>query len=197
MFGRHHEGRGSTMPILKCLSYNKKTDQYFFIIPFASSRLWSKILLKILSSMPEYTKGLGRATPIFNLEKYYKKTDEYFFIIPFALSSMWSKIFLKILTNMVYHLMGCGRKRLNIFVLIFLQRVGNERADILASKVPKMKITQPLRSSPSLEPRGTWHLGQGQKRLLNRNGEKSLHLISLEYGGTSTKKLYTNLTVVT
>ena len=99
--------RGRTTPISKCLNYYKKTDKYFFIIPFASSMPWSKLLLKILSSMPDYPKG--RATPIFYLEKYYKRTDEYFSMIPLALSWLWSKISLKILSSMGSHLKERGR----------------------------------------------------------------------------------------
>ena len=45
--------------------YYEKTDGYFSMIPFASSRLWYKIFLKILSSMISHLKGRGRTTPIF------------------------------------------------------------------------------------------------------------------------------------
>ena len=87
----------------------KKTDEYFFKIPFASSRLWSKILLKIFSSIPpDHPKGRSRATPIFYIENYYKKTEEDFSTIPFASSRLWSKIFLEILLSMVSHLKGRG-----------------------------------------------------------------------------------------
>ena len=43
----------------------KKTDENFCMIPFESSRQWSKLILGILSSMPERPKGRDRATPIF------------------------------------------------------------------------------------------------------------------------------------
>ena len=58
------DGRGRIKPILKCLNYYKKTDEYVFKIPFATSRLWSKILLKILWNMPDYPQGRDRATHI-------------------------------------------------------------------------------------------------------------------------------------
>ena len=90
-------------------NYFKKTDEYFSMIPFASSRLWSKIFLKILSSMPDHPKGRGRATPIFYLENYYKKTDEYFSMIPFPSRRLWFKIFKKKLSSMVSHLKRRGR----------------------------------------------------------------------------------------
>ena len=64
-------------------NYYKKTDEHFSMIP-ASSRLWSKIFLKILSSMLDHPKGRGRATPIFYLENYYKKTNKNFVMIPFC-----------------------------------------------------------------------------------------------------------------
>ena len=42
-----------------------RTVEYFCMIPFASSRQWSKIILEILSSMLDCPKGRGRATPLF------------------------------------------------------------------------------------------------------------------------------------
>ena len=90
-------------------NYYKETDEYFFMIPFALSRLWSKVFLKILSSIPDHPKGRGRATPILYLENYYKKKDEYFSMIPLASNRLWSNIFLKILSGMVSHLKGRGR----------------------------------------------------------------------------------------
>ena len=33
-------------------NYYRRTVEYFCMIPFASSRQWSKIILEILSSMP-------------------------------------------------------------------------------------------------------------------------------------------------
>ena len=87
----------------------QKTDEYFSMITFASSKRWSKIFLRILSSMPDHPKGRGRATPIFYLENYYKKTSEYFSMTFLTSSRLWSKIFLEILSRMVDHLKGRGR----------------------------------------------------------------------------------------
>ena len=93
MFGWHHEGRGRTTHIYYWQNYYKKMHKYFSMIPFASSRLWSKIFLKFLSIMLDHLKGRGRATPNFNFENYYKKSNEYFSMIPGASSRLWSKIF--------------------------------------------------------------------------------------------------------
>ena len=69
MFGRRREGRGRDTPILKSIDYledyYKKTVEYLYMIPFASSRQWSKLILEILSSILDHPKGRGRATPIF------------------------------------------------------------------------------------------------------------------------------------
>ena len=46
-------------------NYYRRTVEYFFMIPFASSWLWSKIILEILSSMPDCPKGRSKATPLF------------------------------------------------------------------------------------------------------------------------------------
>ena len=43
--------------------YYRRTIEYFCMIPFASSRQWSKIVINFFSSMPI---GRGRATPIFD-----------------------------------------------------------------------------------------------------------------------------------
>ena len=43
----------------------RKTLQYFCIILFASSRQWSKLIFKILPSMPDHPKGRGGTTPFF------------------------------------------------------------------------------------------------------------------------------------
>ena len=62
-------GSGRVTPILKRLNYlenyHRITVKYFCVIPFASSRQWSKIILEILSSMSDCPKGRGRATPLF------------------------------------------------------------------------------------------------------------------------------------
>ena len=60
-------------------NYYMKTDEYFSMIPFASSRLWSKILLKILSSMPDHPKRRGRITPIILFRKLLKDYGWIFF----------------------------------------------------------------------------------------------------------------------
>ena len=54
------KGRDRTTPIFYLENYYKKTDEYFSMIPFGSSRLSLKIFLKILSSMPDHPKGRGR-----------------------------------------------------------------------------------------------------------------------------------------
>ena len=60
----HPEGRGrATNNVLKKAIKVK----YFCMIPFASSRQWSKQILGILSSMSDRPKGRERATPIFRL----------------------------------------------------------------------------------------------------------------------------------
>ena len=48
-------------------NYYKKTAEKCFMIPSASSRQWSKLILGILSIMPYRPKGRDRAAPIFCL----------------------------------------------------------------------------------------------------------------------------------
>ena len=47
-------------------NYYKKTAENCCMIPFASSRQWSKLILGFFSSMPNRPKQRGRARPIFD-----------------------------------------------------------------------------------------------------------------------------------
>ena len=111
MFGRgqHHEESGRTTPIFYLESYYKKTGEYFSMIPFATSRLWSKNIFENFFEHAGPPEREWQGHTHFYLENYYKKTDKYFSTIPFASSWLCSKTFLKILSSMVSHLKGSGR----------------------------------------------------------------------------------------
>ena len=62
------KGRGRATPLFRHLileNYYRRTVKYFCMNPFKLNSKWSKLIFKILSSMPETPKGRGRATPIF------------------------------------------------------------------------------------------------------------------------------------
>ena len=60
----------------------QEKDEYFSMIPFASSRLWSKIFVE--HAGPPERAWLGHTHFLFRKLLYYKKTDEYVSMIPFA-----------------------------------------------------------------------------------------------------------------
>ena len=92
------------------------------MIPFASTSQWSKLIFKILPSMPDHPKGRGGAHALFSLQTYYTKTGAYFCLIPFASTRQWSKLILKMLPSMPDHalfsLKKHYRKTLQYFCII-------------------------------------------------------------------------------